>query len=412
MYSNQQKIIHMTESKTTYTIEQSNAFLEEFELGPWCSGELSGLRFAVSDLIDVEERVTGCGNPFWLSNRPPAACNAVAVDLLLSAGSQCIGKTFVDEFGNSLLGESRFHGTPLNPNAPDHVPGGPIAGAASAVACGHVDFAIGVDSGPGVQITASNCRLFGYRPRVGSVSTAGLLPVAPSFDTIGILADTADHLLQVSKKLSCVTPDFSKKLEFVVLSEAWDSLSETLSAELMNKFKLVEQALDLKVSSCSLKDLQSPLASDLQNWYLTYREIVAMEIWSSFGTWVEERKPELGSEAKANIFIARRIDRSESSKYYSSRAELKSALRRFMSSDKVLCIPSASEPAPKKGFIASAHDPGEYYPSTLALCSLSAISGLPSLTLPLAVVDGVPIGLTLISSNDAALLSILSRCGS
>lgn len=402
----------MTETNSIYSTNQSKAFLEEFELGPWSNGELSGLKFAVSDLIDVEERVTGCGNPFWLSNRPPAACNAVAVDLLLSAGSQCVGKTLVDEFGNSLLGESRFHGTPLNPAAPDHVPGGPMSGAASAVACSHVDFAIGVDSGPGVQIASSNCRLFGFRPRVGSVSTAGILPVAPSFDTIGVLANNAETLLQVSKKLSCITADFSKKLDFVLLSDAWNSLSPELSSELMKKFRLVEQALGLNVSNCSLKDLDSTLASDWQTWYLTYREIVAMEIWSSFGTWVEERKPELGSEAKANIFIARRIDRSESSRYYSSRAELKYALRSFLSSDKVLCIPSSNQPAPKKGYIASAEDPGEYYPSTLALCSLSAIAGLPSLTLPLASIEGVPIGLTLISTNESALLSILARCGS
>lgn len=404
---------HMTDAKTSsYTAEQSNAFLEEFELGPWCNGELSGLKFAVSDLIDVEERVTGCGNPFWLSNRAPAACNAVAVDLLLSAGSQCVGRTFIDEFGNSLLGESRFQGTPLNPRAPEHVPGGPMSGAASAVACGQVDFAIGVDSGPGAQIAASNCRLFGYRPRRAAVSTAGLLPVAPSFDTVGVLANTPEQLLLVSKVISCITPDFSSKLDFLLLDEAWQSLSEALSSELLKKFKMVEQTLSLKVSNCSLKDLQSSHAADLQNWYLTYREIVAMEIWSSFGTWVEERKPELGSEAKANIFIARRIDRSESSKFYSRRAELKAALRNFLEPDKVLCIPSASEPAPKKGFIASAQDPGEYYPSTLALCSIAAISGLPSLTLPLTIIDGVPIGLTLISTNDASLLSILARCGS
>ena len=403
----------MTDSKaSTYTPEQSKAFLEEFELGPWCNGDLSGLKFAVSDLIDVEERVTGCGNPVWLANRPPAACNAVAVDLLLSAGSQCIGKTNIDEFGNSLLGESRFAGTPLNPRAPQHVPGGPLSGAASAVACEHVDFAIGVDTGPGVQIAASNCRLFGYRPRLGTVSTAGLLPVAPSFDTIGVLANSPERLLQVSKVLSCITPDFSSKLEFLLLDEAWKSLSESLSSKLMSKFKMVEQALGLTVRTCSLKDLKSNAAEDLQNWYLTYREIVAMEIWSSFGAWVEERKPELGSEAKANIFIARRIDRSESSQNYSRRAELKSALRNFLAGNKVLCIPSASEPAPKKGFIASADDPGEYYPSTLALCSFSAISGLPALTLPLGIIEEVPIGLTLLSTNDAALLSILSRCGS
>ena len=120
--------------RKTYTVAESNAFLEEFELGPWSSGTLSGLQFAVSDLIDVEERPTGCGNPAWLEKRAPAACNALCVDILLSSGAQCIGKTKADEFTFSLLGENIFFGTPLNPRAPERVPGGSSSGTASGPA--------------------------------------------------------------------------------------------------------------------------------------------------------------------------------------------------------------------------------------------------------------------------------------
>lgn len=401
----------MTDS-TNISSELSKAFLEEFELGPWCNGPLSTLKFAVSDLIDIEERVTGCGNPIWLSGRPPAACNAVSVDLLLSSGGQCVGKTLVDEFGNSLLGESRFHGTPLNPSAPEHVPGGPASGAASAVACKQVDFAIAVDTGTAVQVAASNCRLFGYRPKIASVSTAGILPVAPSFDTLGVMASNAETLLKVGTLFSNTLPQIEKKLEFLILAEGWNLLSGALSAELMRRFKTVETTLDLNVREFSLKELNTKQGASIELWYETYREIIAMELWSSFGSWVEDRKPELGSEAKANISIARRKDRSESSKYYQHRAELRRAMEAALGPDKVLCIPSVSEPAPKKNFIASVDDSGAYYPSTLALCSLSALSGLPALTVPAALIDGVPIGLTMISANEQALLAILQKCGS
>ena len=132
---------------TSITIEQSSAFIEKFTIPPTKDGPLRGRTFAVKDLIDVAGHRTGCGNPTWLAAHPPAAVHAVCVEQLLAAGAQCEGKTITDEFAFSLLGENHHYGTPLNPAAPDRVPGGSSSGSASAVACGLVDFAIGTDTG-------------------------------------------------------------------------------------------------------------------------------------------------------------------------------------------------------------------------------------------------------------------------
>ena len=117
------------------TAEQSGAFIEQFTLPPTGEGPLAGLRFAVKDLIDVAGHRTGCGNPTWLATHPSAPVSAVCVEQLLAAGASCIGKTITDEVAFSLLGENHFYGTPLNPAAPDRVPGGSSSGSASAVAC-------------------------------------------------------------------------------------------------------------------------------------------------------------------------------------------------------------------------------------------------------------------------------------
>ena len=143
------------------TAEQSGAFIERFSLPPTGDGPLAGLRFAVKDLIDVAGHRTGCGNPDWLSTHPPARVSAVCVEQLLAAGAACEGKTITDEVAFSLLGENFFYGTPLNPAAPDRVPGGSSCGSASAVACGLVDFALGTDTGGSVRIPASYCGLWG-----------------------------------------------------------------------------------------------------------------------------------------------------------------------------------------------------------------------------------------------------------
>ena len=119
---------------STITITQSNAFVPTFDLSPTGSGPLDGLRFVVKDTIDVAGFKTGCGNPTWRDSHPAAVVHAVCVEQLLRAGARCVGKTISDELALSLLGENYFYGTPLNPRAPERVPGGSSSGSASAVA--------------------------------------------------------------------------------------------------------------------------------------------------------------------------------------------------------------------------------------------------------------------------------------
>src|SRR6478752_1674080 len=190
----------------TITHEESGAFIERFTLAPTKDGPLRGLRFAVKDLIDVAGHTTGCGNPTRLTTHPPASVSAVCVEQLLAAGAQCEGKTITDELAFSLLGENHHYGTPLNPAAPDRVPGGSSNGSASAVACGLVDFALGTDTGGSVRVPASNCGIWGFRPSHGFVSVAGVNPLAPSFDTVGVLAQNADVLAKVAFVLLSAAP--------------------------------------------------------------------------------------------------------------------------------------------------------------------------------------------------------------
>src|SRR3954452_1099882 len=183
------------------SIDQSGAFIETFTLAAAKDGPLRGLTFAVKDLIDVAGYRTGCGNPKWLATHPPATVSAVCVEQLLAAGATCIGKTITDEFAFSLLGENFHYGTPLNPAAPDRVPGGSSSGSASAVACGCVDFSVGTDTGGSVRLPASNCGVWGWRPSHGLVSLAGVLPFAPTLDAVGVFARVATLLERVASVL-------------------------------------------------------------------------------------------------------------------------------------------------------------------------------------------------------------------
>ncbi len=107
---------------------------------------------------------------------------------VLDAGATVVGKTICDEFMYSITGANAHYGTPLNPRAPDRLPGGSSSGSASAVAGGACDLALGTDTGGSIRVPASVCGLYGLRTTHGRVDMAGVQAMAPSFDSAGWLA--------------------------------------------------------------------------------------------------------------------------------------------------------------------------------------------------------------------------------
>ena len=97
-------------------------------------GPLAGLTFAVKDLFDVAGLATGGGNHDWAKANPVPERNAWAVQALLDAGADLVGKTITDEVSLGILGENAYDGTPINTAAPERVPGGSSSGSAAAVA--------------------------------------------------------------------------------------------------------------------------------------------------------------------------------------------------------------------------------------------------------------------------------------
>ncbi|MBK9281099.1 MAG: hypothetical protein IPM93_23320 [Candidatus Obscuribacter sp.] len=109
--------------------------------------------------------------------------------------------SLTDELALSLDGINAHYGTPLNPACPERIPGGSSSGSASLTAGGFVDFALGTDTAGSVRVPASYCGLYGLRPTHGLIGLEGVLPLGPSFDTVGVLASTLPVLSSVAEVL-------------------------------------------------------------------------------------------------------------------------------------------------------------------------------------------------------------------
>lgn len=406
----------MTASNKRYTVEESNAFIETFNINPKGSGALNSLQFAVKDVIDIEGFKTSCGNPYWRDSHPVAVANAVCIDQLLYTGGQCIGKTVTDELAFSLDGENFFYGTPLNPKSPERVPGGSSSGSASAVACGLVDFAIGTDTGGSVRVPASNCGIFGMRPSHGFISVAGVNPFAPTFDTVGFFAHSSDILAKVaSVLLACDVPPTVEVGTVHLVKEAFAIADLEFVEALSAPIEQLRKIFGDKVKETSLRKFNSDAqVSDLQTWLNTHSTIQWAEIWSCLGSWVEYVKPEFGPRIKRNFELTKDLDRSKIMEAKRRMWVYFRSVKSFLQNNDLLCIPTAPSVAPLKGSLGNDRTTCTYYPRALSLTSIAGIGRLPQVTLPLAYVNGVPIGLSLLASHgqDAFLLGVVQMVAS
>jgi amidase len=397
-----------------HTDEESGAFVKTLDIGPTGSGPLDGLRFGVKDLIDIAGHTTGCGNPDWRDSHPPAAANAVCVDLLLGAGARCIGKTVTDELAFGLLGENAFDGTPLNPRAPERVPGGSSAGSASAVACGLCDFALGTDTGGSVRVPAANCGLFGFRPSHGLISVAGVKPFAPTFDTVGLVARSADVLRDAAGVLLGSEHSVAVEVpEVLLLKEGFANADRAVAealAEPIDRWRRVSGAALREIALAEIDGDAEP--AGLRGWYEMFYPLQWAEIWSSLGSWIESTHPRFGPLIAANFRMVRGLDRTAIGAAVARREAAFRRLRGFLGKASLLCMPTAPIIAPRKGTMGlDSRSAGDYFDRTLAQTSLSGVGRLPEVTLPLATVDGVPTGLSLLAAHgsDALLLAVAGQ---
>lgn len=143
---------------------------------------------AVKDLIDVEGSVTTAGCLAVARRGHPAGRDAACITAVRAAGGRLAGKVNLHELAFGVSGVNPWYGTPENPADPGRVPGGSSSGSAVAVAIGEADVALGSDTGGSVRIPAACCGVVGLKTTHGRLSTEGVWPLAPSYDTVGPLA--------------------------------------------------------------------------------------------------------------------------------------------------------------------------------------------------------------------------------
>lgn len=164
---------------------------------------LYGVPFAIKDNIDYAGLPTTAGCPAY-ANEPDE--HAVAVERLIDAGALLIGKTNMDQFATGLVGTRTPHGACHNVFNPAFISGGSSSGSAIVVACDHVAFALGTDTGGSGRIPAAFNGLVGLKPTYGALSTRGVVPACATLDCVSIFARTIPDALHVESVAAAFDP--------------------------------------------------------------------------------------------------------------------------------------------------------------------------------------------------------------
>ena len=155
---------------------------------------VDGVRLAVKDCIDVAGVVTTAGSPAVAATAVPALADAECLAGARAAGARILGKANLHELCFGSSGVNPHYGTPVNPLDARRVPGGSSSGSAVAVASGQADVGFGTDTTGSIRVPAACCGISGLKTTWGLVPVAGVRPLAPSLDTIGVLARTIAEL--------------------------------------------------------------------------------------------------------------------------------------------------------------------------------------------------------------------------
>jgi amidase len=315
------------------------------------------------------------------------------------AGAKLIGKTHTDELACGMFGMNPHFGTPINPKVPARVPGGSSSGSASAIADRMAYGALGTDTGGSVRVPASFCGLYGLRTTFGRLSVAGVMAMAPSFDTIGWLARDA-HTLKRVGEVYFGPIGASGPTRLLLARDAFEIPVEPIGAALLPVARALGPEREITL-----------FEEGVGHWLDTFRPLQLYDLWSTLGAWGKAPGRRLSQAVAERIELSSHVDPTQFAAAVVKREALTDRLVRLLGDDGVLMLPTAHDLPPLRDAPVSAQV--AFREKTLALTCVASLCRLPQVNIPATTVDGCPVGLSFVAGprGDQRLLALAETLG-
>ena len=360
-------------------------FVQTLDLGG------NGFRVGVKDSIDIEGIPTRMACPCF-ADAPPAERHADIVRALLDANCRIVGKTNMHELAYGVTGINRWTGTPVNPRAPERIPGGSSSGSAVAVAAKLVDFAVGTDTGGSIRIPSACCGVFGLKPSFGRVSRAGVHPAQSSLDCVGPFARDIPML---ERAMQILDSSFEPQPAPAQATVGWVEVQA--NPEVTAAARAALEKANVSVRSISLRSLQAAFAAAIA--------VIGTENWAAFGHLIA--CDALGTDVRTRLLTARDISAAEVYAAEKVRRAFRAEVDEALTQVDALALPTMPD-FPLT--LAAGADARVALQSTSFVRQFN-LSGHPALSIPVGAAGALPTGLQLVGRlhKDAALCALARR---
>ncbi len=412
-------------------LAQARAADERFAAARGLGGDsppsLCGIPWACKDIIGTRDVETTAGSKILAGYVPPYS--ATVVERLDLPGAVMLGKTNLDEFAMGSSNENSAFGPVTNPYDPARVPGGSSGGSAVAVATGQALFALGTDTGGSIRQPASLCGVVGMKPTYGRVSRYGVVAFASSLDQVGPFANSVEDAAIVCEALFGADPndattmplpaedlrrDLDKGVRGIKLGVPKEFFVEGMEPGVERAVRdalreLERQGAALVEVSLSMTDhglavyylIQPAEASANLARYDGVRYGLRVEGRDLNETYRRTRGQGFGAEVKRRMILG---TYALSAGYYDAyyvkaqkvRTLIKAEFDRVFETVDAIVTPTSPTVAFPIG--AKVNDPLSMYLNDIFTLPVN-IAGLPGISLPCGLSDGLPVGLQVIAGS-------------
>ncbi|MTW20247.1 Asp-tRNA(Asn)/Glu-tRNA(Gln) amidotransferase subunit GatA [Allochromatium palmeri] len=415
--------------------ERADQALKSGEAGP-----LTGIPIAHKDIFCTQGIKTSCGSR--MLDNFVAPYDATIVERLAAAGAVVLGKTNMDEFAMGSSNETSWYGPVKNPWDKTRVPGGSSGGSAAAVAARLCAAATASDTGGSIRQPAALCGITGLKPTYGRCSRWGMIAFASSLDQAGVMARSAADAAFIldemagfdtrdSTSADVQVPDYVDALDDdlhglrIGLPKEYfgAGLDARIGEAVMAAIKEYE-ALGAEIVEISLPN--SPLSVPV------YYVVAPAECSSNLARfdgvryghrcenpqdlqdlYERSRAEGFGPEVQRRIMIGTYV---LSAGYYDAYYLKAQKIRQLIADDfkrafeQVDVIMGPTSPGTAFALGSKMDDPVSMYLNDIYTIATN-LAGLPGMSIPVAPVDGLPVGLQIIGNyfEEARLLNVAHR---